>query len=474
MSIYLSNYWSLYSEFIHTAQELKYRNIPLALMTNFYQQINDELRSEMGSSGFKLKLEHSGIHEQYQIQPFFENRVAPLYQPVKSNLKGKILINLDYIRMSEKTISEHFSGDSAMILSRSRADELFGIPNVYSLGYKQDTKAAAEELVRRAADLFAKDEGHPAFSNDFFVQTFLSRIPSIVDTIEMVFNLYNDLPVAAVMVGTTEDIASRALAVVAGMKGIPSVCLQHGILMGEEAFIPVFSSHIAIYGQYEHDWYVRRGLEAGRIVITGHARYDDIFTSKVTSTDSFRETYQLDPHKITLLIATGPTLDEYKIRTLLTQLASHPQFQLIIKPHPWELSKKLISLYTEYEEEYSNVHVVTDRKADTRELIMKSDAVVATLSTVALEGLLFGKPVFVYKFIQANREYDYYDTLERYIQKEPSDLTRIIARYYSSNIEKSNYKTVKEKFLQQSYQIPDSGKALADLMDHLIHGSENR
>lgn len=286
---------------------------------------------------------------------------------MKSNLKGKILINLDYIRMSEQTISEHFSGDSAMILSRSRADELFGIPNVYSLGYKQDTKAAAEELVQRAADLFAKAEGHPAFSNEFFTQTFLSRIPTIVDTIEMVFNLYNDLPVAAVMVGTTEDVASRTLAVVAGIKGIPSVCLQHGILMGEEAFIPVFSSHVGIYGQYEHDWYTRRGLEAERIVIIGHPRYDDIFTAPHTPKDSFRETYQLDPHKVTLLIATGPTLDEYKIRTLLTQLASHPQFQLIIKPHPWELSKKLISLYTEYEEEYSNVHVVTDRKADTRE-----------------------------------------------------------------------------------------------------------
>lgn len=72
MSIYLSNYWSLYSEFIHAAQELKYRSIPLALMTNFYQQINDELRSEMGSSDFKLKLEHSGIHEQDQIQPFLK------------------------------------------------------------------------------------------------------------------------------------------------------------------------------------------------------------------------------------------------------------------------------------------------------------------------------------------------------------------------------------------------------------------
>ncbi|NQX44488.1 CDP-glycerol glycerophosphotransferase family protein [Paenibacillus tritici] len=470
MSIYLSNYWSLYSEFLNITKDLKYRNISIGLMTNFYQQINDELRSEMGSPDFGLKLNHSSIHEQNQIQPFFEMMVAPLYQPIKSNLEGKILINLDYIRMSEQTFSEHFNEDHAVILSRSRVSELFGIPNLCSLNYKKDTRQASDELMERAADLFAEYKGHPAFSNEFFTQTFIHRIPSITDTIEMVFNLYNEIPVAAVMVGTTEDVASRALAVVAGIRGIPSVCLQHGILMGEEAFIPVFSSHVGIYGQYEHDWYTRRGLEAERIVITGHPRYDDIFTAQQTSKDSFRETYQLDPHKVTLLIATGPTLDEYKIRTLLTQLATQEPFQLIIKPHPWELSKKLISLYTEFEEKYENVHVVTDRKADTRDLVMKSDAVVATLSTVALEGLLFNKPVFVYKFIQANREYDYYDALDPYIQKEPADLTRMVADYFSSNKEQSNYKAVKDKFLQHSYQVEHSGRGLAELMDRLIQG----
>lgn len=473
MSIYLANYWSLYSEFIDATQELKYRDIPLGLMTNFYQQINDELREEMGSPDFRLKLKHSSIEVQHQIQPFFEDKLGPLYQPVKSNLEGKLLINLDYIRISETTISEYFSGDQAMILSRSRAPELYGIPNICSLDYKQDTRAVSDKLVQRADAIFAAYTEHPAFSNEFFCKTFIQRIPAIVDTIEMVFNLYRQIPVAAVMVGTTEDVASRTLAVVAGMQGIPSVCLQHGILMGEEAFIPVFSSHIGIYGQYEHDWYRSRGLDAERIVITGHPRYDDIFTAKPGPKDDFRETYSLDPRKITLLFATGPSLDEHKTRTLLTELAAQPGFQLLIKPHPWELSKKRIALYTELASIYENIHVVTDRKADTRALIMNSDAVVATLSTVALEGLLFNKPVFVFKFIQANREYHYYDALERYIQEEPADLTYIIARYYSSNLEKISYRAVKNRFLEQSYQIGNSGRVLADLLDTLIHGGTN-
>lgn len=469
MSVYLSNYWSLYSEFIHVTKDLKYRNIPIALMTNFYQQIDDELRSDMGSKEFAMQLKHSSIKEQHQIQPFFETVVAPLNQPLRSNRNGKILINLDYIRISETTISEHFSGDQAMILSRSRAAELYGIPNVCSLDFKEDIKQAAEELVSKATSILANHEGHPAFSNDFFSQTFIKRIPAIVEAIEMVFNLYDHIPVAALMVGTTEDVVSRTLAVVAGMKGIPSVCLQHGILMGEEAFIPVFSSHIGIYGEYEHEWYVARGLEDKRIVITGHPRYDDIFTSIPPSKGSFIDLYELDPHKTTLLIATGPTLNENKIQALITELAANPKFQIVIKPHPWELSKKLISLYTGLESQHNNIRVVTDRKADTRNLIMNSDAVVATLSTVALEGLLFNKPVFVYNFIEANREYDYYNALEKYIQKEPGELTTIVSLYYSSNKEKLHYRAVKNKFLLQSYSIRHSGRELSELINRLTN-----
>lgn len=70
MSIYLANYWPLYSEFIQATEELTYRDVPLGLMINFYQLIDDELRSEMGSTTFRQKLKHPGIEEQQEIQPF--------------------------------------------------------------------------------------------------------------------------------------------------------------------------------------------------------------------------------------------------------------------------------------------------------------------------------------------------------------------------------------------------------------------
>lgn len=469
MSIYLSNYWSLYSEFINVLKDLKYRDIPIALMTNFYQQINDELRSDMERKDFEMKLNDSRIKKPNEIQPFFEKMIAPLRQPCKPNLDGKILINLDYTRIPVKTLSDHFSRDHTIMLSRSRASEYFGIPNVCIGSFKSDTGQASEALIAQATSILAEYEGHPAFNNPLFCQTFIKRIPGIVDAIETVHNLYEQIPVGAVLIGTTEDVVSRSLAVVGAIKGIPSVCLQHGILMGEEAFIPVFSSHIGIYGEYEKKWYMTRGLEEKRIAVIGHPRYDEIFTSTRLPKDTFCEAYDLDPNKITLLVATGPGLDADKIQTLITELAKNQKFQFIIKPHPWELSKKLISLYTDLERTCKSVQVIKDKKADTRDLIINSDGVIASLSTVALESFLFNKPVFVFDFIQANREYDYYNSLENYIQKEPTELIKTVFSYFTSEQEKLNFEGVKNNFLLRSYTTKHSGKELSELINQLIN-----
>ncbi|MCL6601303.1 MAG: CDP-glycerol glycerophosphotransferase family protein [Paenibacillus sp.] len=469
MSIYLSNYWSLYSEFINVLKDLKYRDIPIALMTNFYQQINDELRSDMEQKDFKMKLKDSSIKGQNEIQPFFDKMIAPFKQPFKANLEGKILINLDYTRIPEKKLSDYFSRDHTIILSRSRASEYFGIPNVYVGNFKSDTRHMSEELITMATSILAQYEGHPAFSNPFFSQTFIKRIPGIVDAIETVSNLYDQISIATILIGTSEDVMSRSLAIVGAMKGIPCICLQHGILMGEEAFIPVFSSHVGVYGEYEKIWFETRGLEEKRIAVIGHPRYDEIFTSTRLSNHTFIEAYDLDPNKITLLLATGPKLDEKKIQTLITELVTNEEIQLIIKPHPWELSKKLISIYTDLENKYKSVHVIKDRKVDIRDLIIHSDGVIASLSTVALEGFLFNKPVFVYNFIQANREYDYYNSLENYIQNEPTELIKTVSLYFSSEKEKLNYEDVKSKFLLQSYKTEQSGKELTNLINQLIN-----
>ncbi|WP_088013981.1 CDP-glycerol glycerophosphotransferase family protein [Gottfriedia acidiceleris] len=472
MSIYLSNYWLLYSEFINVFKELKYRDVPIAIMTNFYQQIDEDLKMSMEKKNFHLQLKHANLTESTQIQPFFNDLLIPLKNSNRTLEKGKVLINLDYIRITGKKLNQVFSKENTVILSRSKSENYSEIPNLFIGNFKSDTNQNSKNLIDRACEIFRNLKEHPAFGNSFFINTFIKRIPLIVDAIETVFNLYERIPISTVLVGTSEDMNSRALGIVGQMKGIPSICLQHGILMGEEAFIPVFTSHVAVYGEYEKRWYTKRGLEAGRIATIGHPRYDDIFVYPKAAHNEFLKKYNLDEKKITILIATGPNMNECNFKKMVELLVSNKRFQLLIKPHPWELAKNRVKLYLDLKRDYNSVHVITDRTVNTHELISNTDLVLASLSTVALESYLFNKPTFVYYFIMSNRHYDYFDRLGKYAQCDPTELVNTLLAYFQSAEEKHKYNKAINNFLMDSYHVTNSGKELFNLVSKIARGEK--
>ncbi|WP_157827667.1 CDP-glycerol glycerophosphotransferase family protein [Niallia nealsonii] len=471
--MYLSNYWSLYSEFIYTFQHLRYRNIPICLMTNFYQQIDDKLNRLMEQDNFSSHLSNAKIKDMHQIQPFFEHHLQPLKKPLEKKQAGKILINLDYIRIPGNKLVQYFSLDKTIILSRSRLSHYLGFPNAYLGKFTSDTKNTSQELINRAQAIFSQYTHHPAFSNSFFMNTFIQRIPIIVDTLEAVFKLYEQTPCSGVLVGTTEDVVSRALAIIGSMKGIPSICLQHGILMGEEAFIPVFSSHIAVYGDYEKRWYIKRGMEEKRIAGIGHPRYDAIFEHPSGNKTDYLKKYNLNPTKKTIVIATGPHIDELKFNDMMNRLLKNDQYQFLIKPHPWELAKNKIALYLKLTQKNPSVQVINDKKANILDLICHADAVITSLSTTALESCLLNKPVFVYYFLQSNRYYDYFDRLEQHMQSDPAKLVQMISLYFNNQKIRNAYTNIKKSFLQDSYKPRNASKELIEFLYQLTNVKMN-
>lgn len=470
---YLSNYWILYREFIEIFKELKFRDIPIALITNFYQMIDENLKRKMEDEAFKKGFIYQ-ITSLEEIQPFFEKWLVPLRKPIKPNVKGKVLINSDYIRIPEKILIKNFHKNNTIILSRSKVLNHLGLPNECVGNYKVNAKEASDSLISKAKTILSKYEGHPAFGNDFFGKIFIDRIPAIVETISTVFNLYEKLQISSIVVGTTEDVLSRTLVIVASMMGIPSICLQHGILMGEEAFLPAFASVMAVYGFYEKKWYNTRGLSDDRIATIGHPRYDVIFTDSHPSRQSFIKTFKLDSNKLTLLIATGPNIDFNKFRRLIDLIAADPRFQIIIKPHPWEIGKGKYNSYLQLKAQYKSIEVITNRSINTYDLLSNVDGVLTSLSTMALEGLLFNKPVFIYDFLVSNRSYDYFESFGEFIQSDPEPLFNKVSNYYSDPKKIKYFNEIKNQFLDNSYKVKNSGRSLSDLIYKLVNSNQNK
>ncbi|MEY9870464.1 hypothetical protein ABIE66_005970 [Peribacillus sp. B2I2] len=464
MNTYLSNYWTLYQEFVEKFIHLKFREIPIVLLTNFYQQIDNELKSKMENKDFQTNLKSPKLNQE-MIQPYFEKWLEKIRVPLKSN-NGKILVNSDYTRIPELTYNKWFNLNETIILSRSKSSHIYGIPSEGIAKYEEINTKDSEEIVKNATSLFEKLKNHPAFGNEFFQQTFLNRIPLIVKTLSTVFNLFNKLDISSVVVGTTEDMQSRALSIVGSMRGIKSICLQHGILMGEEAFMPVFTTVVGVYGDYEKRWYSNRGLTINRISELGHPKFDEIFTNSWTDKETFFKKYELDPNKQTLLVITGPQLDFIKLETLIKNILDNQNFQIIIKPHPWEMGKKKYEVYLELEKKYKLIKVYTSRENNLYELISHVDGVVSSLSTVVLESILLNKPVFIYNFLNSNRTYDYFDDLGDYIQSDPNQLSKVVNNYYISSKHKGIYENIRNQYLSDSYNDGFSGKKLIDLINN--------
>ena len=465
MSTYLSNYWTLYKEFVETFNHLKYKEIPVVLLTNFYQQIDSELKMKMEHENFHLNIKSPRLNQE-MIQPYFEKWLEKIRAPLldKPN-EGRVLINADYTRIPEQTYMNTFDPEQTLILSRSKGSHIYKIPSVNTGIYVEANQEASDEIIKEAIGIFQSFNNHPAFGNEFFQQSFIKRIPQIVNTLNMVFNLFDNQEISTVVVGTTEDMQSRALSIVGLTKGIRSICLQHGILMGEEAFMPVFTTVVGVYGEYEKNWYVKRGVTKERVAEIGHPKFDEIFHDTVTDKTDFMKKYGLDPNKQTLLVITGPQLDVVRFEALMKNILDESNFQIILKPHPWEMGKKKYGMYLELEEKYHSLQVYTSRDNNLYELLSQSDGVVSSLSTVALEGILSNKPVFIYNFLNSNRPYDYFDILCDYIQTDPNKLTEVIKNYYHSSEQRVTYHSIRNRFLSNSYNDGHSGQKLMDLIN---------
>ncbi|USL39504.1 CDP-glycerol glycerophosphotransferase family protein [Priestia megaterium] len=402
------------------------------------------------------------------IQNSFEELLIPLRTLMIPNKKGKILINSTHLRIRQDTIQKIFPENNAFLITNSPITNHLGLKNQCIKDYKSDTKEISAKLVLQATKIFSKYTNHPVFGNSSLRKIFIEQIPLIVDSIGSVFNLYEKIPISSVIVGTTEEpLLNRTLVIVASMMNIPSLCLQHGIIMGEEAFMPAFASLIAVYGEYEKRWYMERGLSAEKIHIIGHPRYDSIFTGKHLPKQVFFRKFKINPRKLTLLMATGPHIDSDKFRKLIELISNNPLFEILIKPHPLEIQEKKFNCYLKLQSQYKSVQVITSNRTNVYDLLFNVDGLVASLSTLALEGLLFDKPVFVYDFLISNRSYDYYNDLKKYKEKDPYSLVYTINHYYSSLDERNHFEEVKNQFLIDRYRIKNSGEHLLSLINQI-------
>lgn len=465
MDIYLQNFWSLTLDFIQHFKKVAYKKIPIALIVNFVEVLNNDMFKKLNDPSLQLYCENKIIHP-HQIQPGFDRILSTFRTPLKIS-KGKILV-YDHggLRFPEETHMEYFDADQTIILTRETIRK--------SLHRIQSNIALPEKLIQDATAIHDTLSQHPIFSEEFFKTNFLLYIKECFTLFTKIDQLIDQERLSCILVATTQDRISRIITTLGAIKGIPSICMQHGVIIGEESYMPVLTTKQAVYGFYEKDWYVDRGVRENQIEITGHPQFDPIFTKTFMGKDEFDKILRLNTNDKRILIACHDGFQISDLKILIQNLAQDQTIKILIKPHPMEKNQQR---YRQFLFNRS-VRIVPNDLA-IYNILPNIDVVIVELSTVGLQAILMGIPVFPVKLAyRKNTETyinncgyakrDYFDKLGSFVNLDMLEAASLVKRYIKGDLFlQKEYQKRQEAFLSKNYPKNLAGKNINQLINKL-------
>jgi len=206
-----------------------------------------------------------------------------------------------------------------------------------------------------------------------------------------------------IITANTKNWDGRIFTEIANMLNLQSLTIQEG-LYGIPSFDHMFNSeNIALYGDGVRDEFRKRGVEEGRMIVTGAPVYDfmkdRVGVKKGASNVKCLEKYGINGGEKLIVFASQPHDNKiYKIeekrkmfRALIEVMPSLPNKKLVIKLHPYESDELTNGVRKGFDR--NNVVVVKD--VNIFDLIGVCDLLITKFSTSAMEAILLGKPVII-------------------------------------------------------------------------------
>lgn len=462
MKTYVNNYWSMYVDFINDFNSLVYRGFTLSYIFQFPTLIrhNQEVWRSLNDENFRDNLK-SNIQHEKEVQAIFDQYLNKYQNKIQSNvLDGKVLVFDDNIlRFPPKTFNDYFSRTKTLILLRNdQIKEKYGIPIVNLNKYSRPTNVAITKLRAEAKHLFHRYRNHYLYSDKTFQAVLLRKIADVVNCIEECTNILKNVAISCIVVSGSQSFISRILSFAAAKKGIPTICMQHGIIANGFGYLPKICTINAVYGNFEVDWYVNRGCSEDALAIIGHPRFDQVFQYNSISRSTFHERLALDPNKKTILLVVRGERDVVKWRIIIEHITKNTDAQLIIRDFP-STEPHLLTKEFPTVQSTDAMHLY--------DILPNVDGVISYPSTVGLEAMLLKKPTFILKKRIPN-DTGYFELLDSFAQKDPIQLAELVIQFLQDDrIKKLQHKQMKQ-FLRYAYSKKTmSGQRLKKLIHQL-------
>ena len=211
-----------------------------------------------------------------------------------------------------------------------------------------------------------------------------------------------------------EDVTGLVRAFLAGVReaGVPAVHVPHGVyaeheVRGADVHGACHSDLIAAAGPVQRSWFVRRGVDAARIVVTGNPAWDRWYALAASPPPALG----LPPGPVvtvagswigsetparSIVAADQARRLDACLRGVAAVQAEDPRVRLVLKLHPSAPAEDEAALAARAAAAGARVALATrGRLAD---VLWGSDVVCTLPSTLAIESVLAGTPVLVQDF----------------------------------------------------------------------------
>ncbi|SHN07263.1 hypothetical protein [Gracilibacillus kekensis] len=490
MDTFLKNYWSLYMDFLDDFASLTYRGFSLVYFCHLpsYVLRNPALLKELEKEAYIKNVKKEVVYSK-DIQDKF--RLFTEKHRVDSIKKhGKVAITVDkLLRFPKTNIHQQFSSADTVLLTNSaptkspeikqpakrknkariinttiaktkntKKDKPTTVRNIplYYLGdYHINVEKQIKEVQQAARKILSQNKSHHLYQNPTFQKWLLLTLASVITYMERTHQLLKKVNISCFVVSTTHSFINRILAVVGSKQGIPTICMQHGIISSELGYIPKIATVDAVYGQFEKDWYQKLGAKPGSIEIVGHPRFDQMYNRSKVDQPNFIKRVGLNKDRKTIMIAVRGEEDLNKWRQFIQVLNNKQKCNIIIKNYPSSQPHPLTK-------EFTNVYTI--KGFTLYDIFPHVDAVITYSSTVGLEAMLSECVVFILDKSFKGKT-GYYRKLTPLLQYDP----KVLAEQLSSYLTKPSYRNYAEQkrlqFLRHAYP---SKKRSFDRLKQLI------
>lgn len=228
---------------------------------------------------------------------------------------------------------------------------------------------------------------------------------------------------------TVPDRQWRAKAVIelGRRAGISSLTIQAAVISKHPRYDTIFADRSAIAGDLSRRLWEEQGIPAEKLVITGAPRFDAKCHLEPDAPERVRAALGVPLDKPIITFATQPLFPvviEQNVRHIVRAAEHFPDHKLVFKVHPREDPAHYRKLLAKLNAD----GVLVVQKVDLNALLKASGLVVTGFSTVALEAMIFERPVLIVNLTGEPDPVDYVSSGAALGAYTPEDIVKQMER----------------------------------------------